>query len=84
MQTEHLKVTGMTCGDCTSKVSSALKAISGVSEAEVSLSAEEAVVQYDERLTSPDQLKLTVKNAGFGLAGETTALRGEAKKGCCG
>lgn len=84
MQTEHLKVTGMTCGGCSSKVSSALKAISGVKDAEVSLSAEEAVVQYDERLTSPDQLKLAVKNAGYGI-GDADVSRGQqSKKGCCG
>lgn len=30
MQTERLMVTGMTCGGCTSKVSCALNAVSGV------------------------------------------------------
>ena len=53
MQTEHFKVTGMTCGGCTSKVSHALKKMPGVNDVKVSLSAGEATVQYDERLTSP-------------------------------
>jgi len=29
MHTEHLKVTGMTCGGCTSSVTKALKAVAG-------------------------------------------------------
>jgi len=32
MQTEHLKVTGMTCGGCIGNVTEALKAIAGVSD----------------------------------------------------
>ncbi|MEO7344651.1 MAG: cation transporter, partial [Methylotenera sp.] len=39
MQIEHLKVTGMTCGCCTHLVANALKAINGVNEVAVSLSA---------------------------------------------
>ncbi len=84
MQTEHFKVTGMTCGGCTSKVKSALKAISGVGDVEVSLPSEEAVVQFDEKQTSKDQLNSAIMNAGYGLASEASPLKSEAKKGCCG
>ncbi|SCC94100.1 conserved hypothetical protein [Thiomonas sp. X19] len=80
MQTELLKVTGMTCGGCTSNVTHALKAIPGVGEVKVSLSAGEATVQYDERLTSPDQLKSAVKGAGYGV--DTTQHRaGTSRQG---
>jgi copper chaperone len=65
MQTEHLKVTGMTCSGCTSTVTQALKAVTGVDDVNVSLPAGEATVQYDERQTSPEQLKSAVKGAGY-------------------
>jgi copper chaperone len=39
MQTEQLKVTGMTCGGCTSSVGHALKAVNGVNDVQVSLAA---------------------------------------------
>ena len=65
MHTEHLNVAGMTCGGCTSKVTNALKAIAGVSNATVSLADGEAVVQYDERVTAPEQLKAAVEGAGY-------------------
>ena len=83
MQTELLKVTGMTCGGCTSKVTQALKAISGVDDVKVSLSAGEATVQYDERQTSPDQLKLAVKGAGYGVNMTNTGDSLKPKGGCC-
>ena len=32
MQTEHLSVSGMSCGGCTNKVTRALKAVAGVGD----------------------------------------------------
>ena len=84
MQTELLKVTGMTCGGCISNVTQALKAITGVGDVKVSLLAGEATVQYDERLTSPDQLKSAVKGAGYGVDVTHAAPSQQSKGGCCG
>jgi copper chaperone len=83
MQTEHLKVTGMTCGGCISNVTNALKAIAGVGDVNVSLAAGEATVQYDERLTSPDRLKSAVKGAGYGVDVTKAADGRQPKGGCC-
>jgi len=84
MRTELLKVTGMTCGGCTSNVTHALKGITGVGDVKVSLSAGEATVQYDERLTSPDQLKSAVEGAGYGVDATNPAHGHQPKGGCCG
>ncbi len=84
MQTELLKVTGMTCGGCISNVTKALKGVNGVSDVNVSLAAGEATVKYDERLTSPEQLKLAVKDAGYGVGGTIAAHSHKGKSGCCG
>ena len=84
MQTEIVKVTGMTCGGCISNVTHALKAVSGVSDVKVSLSPGEATVQYDERLASPDQLKSAVKGAGYGVDGTNADHSQKSKGGCCG
>ena len=83
MQTEIVKVTGMTCGGCTSKVTQALKMVSGVSDVKVSLAAGEATVQFDERLTSPEKLKSAVKGAGYGVDTTNTAQKPKGKGGCC-
>ena len=83
MQTTF-NVSGMTCGGCTRNVTHALKAVTGVGNVDVSLSASEATVQYDERLTSPEQLKSAVKNAGYGVDVAKTAHIKQSKGGCCG
>lgn len=83
MQTEILKITGMTCGGCASTVTRALVAVDGVHDVQVSLPKNEAmskaevpvevevvvqvVVQYDEIFTSPDKLKQAVESAGYGV-----------------
>lgn len=84
MQTEQIKVTGMTCGGCSSNVTRALRAVNGVSDVDVSLSAGEANVRYDERLTTPDQLKAAVKGAGYGVNLTNAADNQKSKGGCCG
>lgn len=84
MQTELLKVTGMTCGGCTSNVTNALKTMPGVGDVKVSLSAGEATVQYDERMTSPDQMKSVVEGAGYGVGVANSVDSHRSKGGCCG
>lgn len=84
MRTESLKVSGMTCEDCTRKVALALKAIAGVEHVEVSLSSGEAAVNFDDRLTSPDQLNAAVVRAGFRSGAKVAAHAHHGKGGCCG
>lgn len=84
MQTELLKVTGMTCGGCTGTVTNALKMMPGVGDVKVSLAAGEAAEQYDERVTSPDQMKSAVEGAGYGVDPANSAPRRQSKGGCCG
>ena len=83
MQTELLNVTGMTCGGCTGSVTNALKAVAGVGDVKVSLATGEATVQYDERRTSPEQLKSAVTGAGYGVDATNNAQETKAKSGGC-
>ncbi len=83
MQTETLKVTGMTCGGCTSNVTHAIEAIAGVESVNVSLAAGEATVQFDERATSLSQLKSAVKTAGYGVEATPAGHIPQSKRGCC-
>ena len=67
MQTEHIIVSGMTCGGCVNSLTRALKAVAGVGDVNVTLATGETSVQYDENLTSPEQLRSAVENAGYGI-----------------
>ncbi len=84
MQTELLKVSGMTCGGCTSKVTKALKGVNGVGDVDVSLADGEATVNFDERLASPEQLKSAVQSAGYDVGESSTSHSHTIKGGCCG
>jgi copper chaperone len=83
MQTELLKVTGMTCGGCADSVTHVLKAVAGVSDVRVSLTAGEVTVQFDEQMTSPEQLKSAVQRAGYGVDAAKSAGAPQGKGGCC-
>lgn len=84
MLTETLKITGMTCGGCTSAVTRALVAVDGVHDVQVSLPKAEAVVQYDEQFTSQDKIKLAVQAAGYSVVeNESATQKAEGKGGCC-
>ena len=84
MQTESLKVTGMTCDGCTAKVAKALKTLGGVKDVVVSLSSASAMVRFDERLTSSAQLKSAVEQAGYGVGADSISRSQRARGGCCG
>ena len=84
MQTESLNVTGMTCEGCTAKVAKALKALDGVKEVVVSLTPAVAMVRFDERLSSPVQLKSAVEKAGYGVGAHSAPSSPRPKSGCCG
>ena len=84
MQTELLKVSGMSGAHCANTVTQALQAVSGVGNVDVSLPSGEVSVHYDERLTSPDQLEKAVKDAGYGVNPAGATHSHHAKGGCCG
>ncbi|THF64374.1 heavy-metal-associated domain-containing protein [Pseudothauera rhizosphaerae] len=60
-----IKVEGMSCGGCVRNVTGVLKALPGVSEAEVSLEGASARVNYDPAQVTPEQLRTAVEAAGF-------------------
>ena len=84
MHNETLKITGMTCEGCTSKVAHALKAVGGVHDVVVTLADGQAAVRYDESEASPEKIKSAVKAAGYGVDVTTTTHGEHAKGGHCG
>lgn len=83
MKIQQIGISGMTCGGCSSNVTKALRAVNGVDNVIVSLSDANATVQYDENLTSPDQLKSAIREAGYGVDVVNTTQQ-SGGKGCCG
>lgn len=60
-----LNVSGMTCNHCVHSVKSALEDVEGVRSARVDLDGGNALVDYDDALTSPRELTAAVADAGY-------------------
>ncbi len=69
--TIELKITGMTCASCVSRVEKALKRAPGVLDASVNLATERATIHFLGGPEMADRLIGTVENTGY----EATAIR---------
>ena len=65
---KKLQVNGMTCSGCVQAVEAALKGVIGVTQVEVSLKGNEAVVEYDPAQVDPEVLVAAVTESGFEAA----------------
>jgi len=62
-----LPVTGMTCANCAANVERALRKVPGVSEASVNFASEQAMVTFDPKQVSVQQVVEAVRKAGYGV-----------------
>jgi len=65
MKKTTLKISGMTCGHCARRVTTALKELEGVESAEVDLAKGSALVAYDEARTDTAKMAGAVAEAGY-------------------
>ena len=63
---EKFSVTGMTCSACSSGIERAVRRLSGVKSADVSLMGESMSVEYDEALVTVETIIQTVQGLGYG------------------
>ena len=64
MMTKTITIEGMSCGHCTARVETALKALDGVKEVVMSLEDKTATVSAEENV-SEDMMKSAVTEAGY-------------------
>ena len=65
---KKFNIIGMTCAACSAHVEKALRKTAGVSEAEVSLMTNSAVVTYDETVLDDAAVIQAVKKSGYGAS----------------
>ncbi len=63
----HLKIEGMHCASCVTRVEKSLLALTGVIDARVNLNLEEAVVTYIPGVTEFTRMKLAVARSGYNV-----------------
>ena len=64
MKKIKLSILGMHCGSCAGNIERALKKVSGVKEASVSLMLKKGIVEAEDSV-SEDELKKAVAKAGY-------------------
>lgn len=70
-----VKVGGMVCATCVQTIESALRALPGVVSASVNLATEKAYVVYNPSISSVENMKNAIEDAGYqylGIAGEVS------------
>ena len=65
IDTLHLTVHGMTCGNCARSVERKLAGTPGVTKAAVDLKSQQATVEYDIGLVKPETLADAVRKLGY-------------------
>lgn len=64
--TKSIPIEGMHCNGCVRSVANALKNVEGVSDAEVSLAEEQAIISFDnEKDISIERLRKAVEAVGY-------------------
>lgn len=65
METKMIRIDGMHCDGCASRVKRVLEKEPGVRGAEVSYAAGDARVKYDEQTVSPTRIRELIERAGY-------------------
>lgn len=71
----ELKIAGMTCAMCAKTIEKSLLSLDGVSNAEVNLGNESAVVEYDPAKLKLADLEKAIVNAGYNVINEKVTLK---------
>ncbi|WP_100334221.1 heavy metal translocating P-type ATPase [Bacillus alkalisoli] len=69
-QEAHLKIGGMTCAACSSRIERVLNKMDGVDEANVNLALETSTIQYDNKKVSMQEIEDRIHKLGFQVVKE--------------
>ncbi|MBQ9678876.1 MAG: heavy metal translocating P-type ATPase [Prevotella sp.] len=70
MEKKTFAVLGMMCAGCAANVEKRLNQTEGVVSAAVNLPARTAMIEYDEQITSPEQMKAALADIGYDMVVE--------------
>ena len=65
MKEIKLKIEGMHCTGCSTRLERVLNNLEGVEEAKVSLEENQATIKFDETKTNIENIKEAIADAGF-------------------
>jgi copper chaperone len=62
-------VEGMSCNHCKNSIESAVRALEGVTGAEVSLAENQVAITFDQNTITREDLETAITNAGYQVTG---------------
>ena len=65
MEKEIIEIEGMTCTACANRIEKNIAKIEGVEKSSVNFATEKLVVEYDDEITSIEEIEETIKKTGF-------------------
>ena len=65
MKEINLKIEGMHCAGCSTRLERILNNLEGVEKAKVSLEEKQATIKFDETKTNIENIKEAIADAGF-------------------
>lgn len=65
MKETNLKIEGMHCAGCSTRLEKVLNNLEGVKTAKVSLEEKKATIKYDETKINIENIKESIEDAGF-------------------
>lgn len=75
-----IKVGGMVCATCVETIETVLKGLPGVLDAQVNLATEKAHVTYNSSLSTLDDMRRVIEDAGYQYLGLADQLSAEAEE----
>ena len=65
VRTAKISVEGMTCMSCVKTIEGTMSCKPGVKSIKVSLTEKQAAIEYDEAVTTPEDLRAGIEDMGF-------------------
>jgi len=66
-----ISISGMHCASCAQNIKSRLKKLKGVNSANVNFATEKATVEFDEGITSQEEISNVIEELGYSIIKET-------------
>ena len=83
MKTENIKIDGMSCSSCSSKVEKAMNQLLGVEKASVNLATNTLTITYDHEVLERIEIEKNIEKLGFKVKGEQKNYQFKVKGMTC-
>lgn len=68
-----IPILGMTCASCVLTIEKAVSNLPGVAQVSINFASEKAVVEYDKKITSLDEIKARIQEVGYEIGKDASS-----------